>query len=277
MWEIKSSSDLGAAVTDHLADAARPARAPAGAQAVRRALDVLHCFHDNGPDLSASDLARRLELPVSTAHRLARTLLAAGFLEQDFRTARYRLGPAVTELGRLSYHQRGLHLAAPELADLAERTGATADLALRSGPYAVIVAGGSVTPKVGLRRPLHSTALGKVLLAWPRPGDGDLAALPPLHAFTDRTIVEREVLERELTRVRAAGHARNDGESAHGVRTLAVPVLDHAEHARFALAVRATPDLITDARESWFLERARACARALEVLLLPPGERRAPA
>ncbi|MFD7862909.1 IclR family transcriptional regulator [Streptomyces sp. NPDC057682] len=252
-------------------------RAPAGAQAVRRALDVLHCFHDNGPDLSASDLARRLSLSASTAHRLARTLLGAGFLEQDARTSRYRLGPAVTELGRLSYHQRGLHLAAPELADLAGRTGATADLALRSGPHAVIVAGGSVTPKVGLRRPLHSTALGKVLLAWARPGEGGPASLPPLPAFTDRTIVEPAALEAELARVRAAAHAVNDGESAYGVRTLAVPVLDGAGYARFALAVRATPSVITEARRDWFLARARSCARALEVLLLPPGERRPPA
>ncbi|MFF2502266.1 IclR family transcriptional regulator [Streptomyces sp. NPDC058067] len=249
-------------------------RSPGGAQAVQRALDVLHCFHDNGPDLSASDLARRLALPVSTAHRLARTLLGAGFLEQDVRTSRYRLGPAVTELGRLSYHQRGLHLAAPELADLAERTGATVDLALRSGPHAVIVAGGSVTPKVGLRRPLHSTALGKVLLAWARPEEADLASLPPLRAFTERTIVEPAALAAELEHVRRDGHALNDGESARGVRTLAVPVLDRAGHARFALAVRATPELITDERADRFLDRAKVCARALEVLLLPPGERR---
>ncbi|ATL32078.1 Transcriptional regulator, IclR family [Streptomyces formicae] len=248
-------------------------RRPTGAQSVRRALDLLHCFHDNGPDLSASDLARRLTLPVSTAHRLARTLLDAGFLEQDFRTARYRLGPAVTELGRLSYHQRGLHLAAPELTDLAERTGVTADLALRSGPHAVIVAGGSVTPKVGLRRPLHSTALGKVLLAWARPGEGGPSSLPPLFPFTERTIVEPAALEAELARVRTDGYARNDGESAHGVRTLAVPVLDRTGHARFALALRATPELITDDRTDWFLSRARGCARALEVLLLPPGDR----
>ncbi|WP_327267279.1 IclR family transcriptional regulator [Streptomyces sp. NBC_01218] len=252
------------------------ARAPGGAQAVQRALDVLHCFHDNGPDLSASDLARRLSLSVSTAHRLARTLLGAEFLEQDARTSRYRLGPAVTELGRLSYHQRGLHLAAPELADLADRTGATADLALRSGPYAVIVAGGSVTPKVGLRRPLHSTALGKVLLAWATPGEGGPSSLPPLPAFTDRTIVEPAALDAELARVRSAGYAVNDGESAHGVRTLAVPVLDGAGHARFALAVRGTPSVITEARTDGFLAQARSCARALEVLLLSPGERRPP-
>ncbi|MDT0612253.1 IclR family transcriptional regulator [Streptomyces lancefieldiae] len=244
-----------------------------GARAVRRALDILHCFHGNAPDLSASEMARRLELSTSTAHRLARTLLSADFLEQDARTARYRLGPAVTELGRLSYHQRGLHLAAPELADLARRTGATADLALRSGPYAVIVAGGSVTPKVGLRRPLHSTALGKVLLAWPRPGEGGAESLPPLRAFTDRTIVHRDHLAAELQRVRAERYALNDGESAQGICTIAVPVLDHVESARFALAVRGTPELITTDRREWFLAQARTCARALEVLLLPPAER----
>lgn len=245
----------------------------AGAQAVRRALDVLHCFHDNAPDLSASEISRRLGLSTSTAHRLARTLLGAGFLEQDPRTARYRLGPAVTELGRLSYHQRGLHLASPELADLARRTGATADLALRSGPHAVIVAGGSVTPKVGLRRPLHSTALGKVLLSWPRPGEAGAESLPPLRAFTDRTIIDRGRLAEELERVREQRYALNDGESALGVRTVAVPVLDHLGSARFALALRGTPDLIAADRVDWFLTHARACAQALEILLLPPSQR----
>ncbi|MFI8519731.1 IclR family transcriptional regulator [Streptomyces sp. NPDC085481] len=232
---------------------AGPVRAPAGAQAVRRALDVLHSFHDNGPDLSASDLARRLGLSTSTAHRLARTLLGAGFLEQDARTARYRLGPAVTELGRLSYHQRGLHLATPELRDLAERTGACADLALRSGGYAVVVAGGSVTPRVGLRRPLHTTAPGQVLLAF---------------APAEQSGAEPAVRER--------GYAVDEGASAPEARTLAVPVLERSGHARFALAVRAAPSVLTDERLDWFLARARACARALEVLLLAPGERRAP-
>lgn len=80
-----------------------------------------------------------------------------------------------------------------------------------------------------------------------------------------------------MAKVRSDTYALNDGESAHGVRTLAVPVLDGAGHARFALAVRATPSVITDARTDWFLAQARSCARALEVLLLSPAERRPPA
>ncbi|MEU5432725.1 IclR family transcriptional regulator [Streptomyces sp. NPDC020719] len=229
-------------------------RTPTGAQAVQRALEVLHAFHDNGPDLSASDLSRRLGLPVSTAHRLARTLVGAGFLEQDARTSRYRLGPAMTELGRLAYHQRGLHLAAPELADLAARTGTAADLALRSGRHAVIVAGGAVTPMTGLRHPLRTTAPGKVLLAWPGPD-------------------EPTALDDELTSIRANGHAR---DAPPGTRALAVPVLDRTAHARFALTLRGAPTLLTDERLPWFLSHARACAQALEILLLPPAERRLP-
>ncbi|MFF8955239.1 IclR family transcriptional regulator [Streptomyces sp. NPDC014894] len=250
--------------------------APTGSQAVSRALGVLHCFRDNASPLSASDIARRTSLSVSTAHRLARTLVAAGFLEQDAHTARYRLGPAVTELGQLSYHQRGLHLTVPELADLAARTGATADLALRDGVHALILVGGSVRHDtgIGLRRPLHSTALGKVLLAWPGGDPDPVGALPALDAFTDRTIVDPKALRAELDRVRERGHAVNDGESAHGVRTVAVPVFDRADRARFALALRATPAVLTDERLPWFADRARACAAALEVLLLPPAERR---
>ncbi|MEV7008490.1 IclR family transcriptional regulator [Streptosporangium sp. NPDC051022] len=250
-------------------------RTPAGAQAVQRAMNVLASFQDGGPTLSASDLSRRTGLSTSTAHRLARALVSGGFLEQDARTARYRLGPSMTELGRLSFHQRGLHRVAPELGQLARVTSATVDLAIRNGRHAVILIGGSVDPEsgTGLRRPLHSTALGKVLLAWAPPGEEDPAALAPLRPQTERTIVDLDDLRAETERVRRTGYALNDGESFHGVRTLAVPVLDRAERVRYALAVRSTPAVITDARIGWFAMHARACARALEVLLLSPEER----
>ena len=89
----------------------------------------------------------------------------------------------------------------------------------------------------------------------------------------DSTIVDLDDLRAELDRVREAGYALNDGESAFDIRTLAVPVLDASGHVHCALAVRSTPRVLTDARLPWFLGRARACAAALEVLLLPPGQR----
>ncbi|MCX4090864.1 IclR family transcriptional regulator [Nocardia sp. alder85J] len=245
-----------------------------GAQAVHRTLALLHCFGDSPQELSASDLARRTDLPLSTTHRLLRAMTATGFLEQDPDTARYALGPTMAELGRAAYHRRGLHRAEPELAALSQRTGVTADLAVRVGAHAVILVGGSLANDHGraLRRPLHSTALGKVLLAWSDEVDREVGA--PLTPQTDRTITDPQALREELIRVRAAGYALNDGESASGVRTVAVPVLDAGDHARFALALRSSPETITAERLGWFAEQATACATALEVVLLPPNRRR---
>ena len=258
-----------------------------GARAVERALGLLRCLCDDGvltdasafPDgstaLTASDLARRMKLPTSTAHRLARTLADAGFLELDEASLRYRLGPAVVELGLQAYNDRGLPRVVPELAHLARVTRATADLAIRSGDRVVIVARGATRPEyaVGLRRPLHSTSLGKVLLAWDRPSTADIADLGPLRPLTDRTIVDPDRLAAELAGVRKVGYALNDGESALGVRTVSVPILDRGGRARFALAVRATPEAIPEAKIPWVLSQARACVAAIQVHLLFPEDR----
>lgn len=247
----------------------RSAAGTSGPQSVRRALTLLQHFVENGPHLSASDLARWSGLALSTTHRLARALTEAGLLEQDATDLRYRLGPAITELGTLSYQQRGLHLVHPELDALARHTGAAADLACRDRNHVLVVAGTSLLPQrmPGLRRPLHSTALGKVLLAWSPPGD--LTTLAPMQRLTPRTIVDPADLAAELTQVREDGYAVNDEESALGVRTLAVPILDAASHARYALAIRATPELISTRRLDELRERTQACARALAVHLLP--------
>lgn len=260
-------------VWDVIVNQAKPRE---GAQAVHRTLALLQCFGDTPHDLSASDLARRMDLALPTAHRLLQAMTATGFLEQDSRTARYRLGPTMAELGRAAYYRRGLHRAEPELAALTQRTGVTADLAVRVGAHAVILAGGSLESdhRRALRRPLHSTALGKTLLAWSDSGDREIEVLPPLTAQTDRTITDPQALREELVSVRAAGFAMNDGESAEGVRTIAVPVLDVEDRARFALALRSSPEVLATARLEWFIRQAAACADALEVLLLAPTERR---
>jgi DNA-binding IclR family transcriptional regulator len=241
-----------------------------GVRSVERALGVLHCFRDAGPGLNSAAVGRRLGLPSSTAHRIVRVLTEAGFLEPD--GPGYRLGPSVIELGLLSFRQRGLQQATPELDHLQRVTGATADLAIRSGDSVLLVAGGSLRKDLGhgLRRPLHSTALGKVLLAWEHPRRTAVAGLAPLPALTDRTITDPIRLAGEIDRVRKAGHAVNDGESAVGIRSVAVPILDRSRTARFALAVRGTPQAIPEASIAWAAAQARACAKALQVLLLPP-------
>ena len=54
---------------------------------------VLSCFPPEGVDMGIKDISEQLELNTSTVHRYVLTLVAAGLLERDPDTRRYRLLP----------------------------------------------------------------------------------------------------------------------------------------------------------------------------------------
>ena len=258
--------------TTHNEEARRDAPA-SGTQAVNRALAVLACFRDGSPDLGVSDIARRLALKASTVHRLPRTLLEAGFIEQDATTSRYRLGNALAEYGQIVYRQRRVDVAEPYLRRLARATGDNVALAVRHGADVLLLANSEPRtaggPEVtGRRIPLHATALGKVLLAWAPEDEADLRTIGPLTRATERTITDPAELSVELDRTRGLGYAISDEELSPGIRTVAVPVLDHAGHAVFALAVRGPVGRITDPRIPEIIERTRTTADQIAAALL---------
>jgi DNA-binding MarR family transcriptional regulator len=54
---------------------------------------VLSCFPPEGVDMGIKDISEQLDLNTSTVHRYVLTLVAAGLLERDPDTRRYRLLP----------------------------------------------------------------------------------------------------------------------------------------------------------------------------------------
>src|SRR2546430_17606675 len=68
---------------------------------VATAIHLLKAFSEDEVDIGISDLARRLRIAKSTAHRLAVTLVSEGMLEQDRGTGKYRLGVGLFRLGAL--------------------------------------------------------------------------------------------------------------------------------------------------------------------------------
>ena len=216
-------------------------RSTATAQTVRRALQVLGCFR-GAAELGVSDISRKLRLPTSTVHRLLRSLVEAGFLDQDPDSTRYQLGSAFAEFGQIAYRQHRIYLAEPHLEALAAETGASASLAVRHGNDAVLLgfsrwreADGHKLQ--GIRLPLHASALGKVLLAWGPTTDAELGRLD-LSPSTENTLTTVEALREELALTKRRGYALNDEELDRGFRTIGAPILDGAARARFALGLR---------------------------------------
>src|SRR4051794_8311435 len=111
----------------------------AGVKSVMSALDVLDCFALDD-ELGVSDIARRLGVAKSTAHRLLTSLCARGVTEQNPETGQYRLGMHLFELGQLAQHRMRLRQTAlPLLEELRQVSGCTVHLAISSGPDVLYV------------------------------------------------------------------------------------------------------------------------------------------
>ena len=185
----------------------------------------------SGPSLTLAELAGRLPVHRTSTLRLVHTLERHGYLARDG-AGRYRLGPALYELGGLALARLDVRAAArPVLEALAAETGETVQLVVRDGADILVVDGIESAHRVkvgagrGERRPLHATASGKCFLAaLPEPDAARLLSDLPLTALTPQTLVSAAALRAELRTVRARGYAVNLGESEAGARFVAAPV-----------------------------------------------------
>ena len=144
--------------------------APRGTLGTIRNASVLLDLLSDGPAYhQLSDLADRSGLSLPTVHRLLRSLVAAGLVQQDPASSRYGLGP---ELVRLSEHYLDrlplLQSLRPSLVDLRNRTGVSVQVAVRIRHQAVYVERIDGVDSVQLQRggrtvPVGSIAAGRLL------------------------------------------------------------------------------------------------------------------
>lgn len=96
----------------------------------------------------------------------------------------------------------------------------------------------SMNSTLGKRNPLHSTSLGKALLAFR--DDEEIAerlAEMQMEVTAPNTITDKAVLREELLAVRAGGYAEEIEESEAGVRCIAAPVLNHVGKSIAAISI----------------------------------------
>jgi DNA-binding IclR family transcriptional regulator len=209
---------------------------------VLAALDLLDCFADQA-EFGVSELARRIGVAKSTAHRLLTTLCVRGLAERDEETGRYRLGLHLFELGHLAVSRSEIRNASlPLLQDLHDRTGGTAHIAVPADGevlYLERILGrdvSSVWSQVGRRLPGESTSSGKCLTAFsPRFLDGSVRGPLPASVAGDRELgrVYKSALEQTVKR----GFAVSVDERIPGLTSVAAPVLGHDGHARAAISL----------------------------------------
>lgn len=223
------------------------ARDSKATQSVERAMAILTCFSPTQPELALTDLSLRLGLHKSTVHRLLKTLQAGGFVDQDHKSGRYRLGLRLFELGSIVLNTLEVRARArPFLEALQQRTGETVHLAILDEGQVVYLdkLDGSkavqMYSRVGRRAPAHCTGLGKALLAF-LPAEEVQAIIREngLPRFTSRTLTTWQSLRRELERIRRQGYAIDRGEHEEIIHCAAAPIRDHTGRVVAAVSVAA--------------------------------------
>jgi DNA-binding IclR family transcriptional regulator len=219
---------------------------------VANAMRLLKVFSDDSYEIGISDLGKRLQLPKSTVHRLASTLIDANMLEQSEENGKYRLGLAMFELGSLVRRKMDVSSEAkPFLMALREKTGETVHLAILDGASIMYINSLEskqairMTLDIGMRKPAHSTAAGKVLLAFQPADVVEQVLAEGLHGHTPTTIIDPEEFRHELAQIRSRGYAMNDEENQVGVRSVAAPVRDYAGNVIAATSVAGPAQRLT--------------------------------
>lgn len=240
------------AVRHHAAGHSEDHQSASTLKSVGTALDLLACFsHD--AELGVSDVARRLGVAKSTAHRLLATLRSRGLVERNPLTGQYRLGLRLIELGNLARDRHPVRNAAiSQLVELRRATGLPVRVGVPDGGDLVHVDhfSAALAPplleKLPRRLPLHHCADGLVLCAH----DQHLASQRVrLGLDLGGTIRTSDQFATTLAKVRGEGVAIMRDSVIQGITTVSAPVLDASGTAYFSVGVIAPTDAVERSTE----------------------------
>lgn len=245
----------------------------AGTQSIERAANVLRIIASrNNTGQRLVDISKQAKLERPTAHRILKCLVVEGLVRQNPDSRRYFLGHLIFELGLAASSSFNLRdICRPSLVRLAEKTGDTIFLAIRSGADTVCIdrVEGSfpiktLTLEIGTRRPLGV-------------GAGGLALLMKLPDHTQQEIVRANALRlaaynnltvpalmKLLQRCRQLGFARNDAQVTPGATSVGLPIRSRSGEPILAISIGAISSRMTPNRQQELVAMIRAEIETLE-------------
>ncbi|WP_321794704.1 IclR family transcriptional regulator [Caballeronia sp. J97] len=225
--------------------------------------------------LALTELTGKTGIPHPTVHRVLRQLLSEGLVQHSGETRRYRLGPLAFELGVACSTMHDIRdVCQPQMESLAETTGDTAYLVVRSGFEAVCMhrCEGSfpvraLVLEIGSRRPLGVGAGGMAILS--AVGDDErheifnriAASLP---AFGHLSVDE---VETACLQARARGMSVIRNRVTLGIAAVGVPICNSFGQPIAALSVAALSQRMTERKIAFTAESLKKAVKTVETKL----------
>jgi len=243
--------------------------------AVKRAFQVIDLLAKTDGALTISDIHRTLKLPLSSAATILYTLQALGYLERDDSSGRYTLGVRMLSFSRRVADQLNLPSRfQPLLEELVRESGLTGHLAVRrdgESMYVARVAGPGLlqfSSYVGMRWPVHASAVGKALVAFLPDGERRRVLREvDLRKLTPNTISSVEALERQFRTFRGLGYCWELSEGEVGIACIAGSVFGPDQEVIAAISVAGSTQQITKSNLRGLGSLVRSCAQRMSARL----------
>jgi len=246
-------------------------------RSVRKAMEILCAFTPETPLWTLTEFSLKLKIPKSTALNLLRTLERFDLITKDPGDNHYHLGLRIFQLSPLlSQNAKLVMNAQPHLRLLAEQTGETVKLGTLWNGHVLIL--DAIESKFALHTrgdkgclsAIHSTGLGKAVLAKMDIGLRQVLGQRRLKKFTDHTITAPKLLEHEVARVQSAGYALDREESEVGVHCIAATIPTPDGWPPAAVSISGPSDRFGQNAIEKFVPFTIAAGRAISASLVGP-------
>lgn len=214
--------------------------------------------------------------PASSCFRVLKELTELNYLTFDKETRKYFVSMKLAGIGSSVTRENNVtKLLHPYLEKLREESNKTCNIGMMnngSGMFLDVLYSHSNTIKllsqVGAPFPLHCTAMGKVLLAYASDKKREIVLSGELVPLTDRSIVERRVLEAQLAQVLVDGYAAEHEESTRGIHCFAAPIFDY-KGSNIAAVSMACPyfEFETPGEQERLISLIKQCAARMSEVL----------
>lgn len=217
-------------------------------QSIQRAFDILKVIDDGAGSARAAAIAEEIGLPRTTVIRILGTLEEIGAVVQvkgqQNGSRQYTIGPTARFLGQPKTDGANLkEVARPELERLAVETGETVYLCTPLGDQVYYL--DQVNSQhhillrdwVGKSLPMHTTAPGKVFVAWLSPKELDDYLSKPLKVFTPKTIVDPKKIRAYAAEIRQVGFAWTHEQTEAGLIGVAGPIFKNGDELVGAVSI----------------------------------------
>jgi len=240
-------------------------------QVIERMFTLLEILADREEAMPLKEIAEKSGLHPSTAHRILNDLATGRFVDRPV-AGNYRLGMRLLELGNLVKARLDVRDAAlTPMRELHKLTQQPVNLSMRQGDEIIYIerayserSGMQVVRAIGGRAPLHLTSVGKLFLAFDDPQRlRAYATRTGLSGQTKNSITQLPILERELSKARQYGIARDNEELELGVRCMAAGIYDDQNKLVAGLSISAPADRL---EEHW-LTKLQATANEISTAL----------